>query len=108
MQKHFIGKDPTIAEQVKKILGLIKKTSPGNAVELRIPYFGAIQCVAGIDHRRGTPPNQVEMMAEVLIKLAHNPSLWYKFVEKGEITASGHLSDLSQVFLDTFKQTNSE
>ena len=103
MQKDSVKKDPATAIQVKKILDLIKKTSPGKAVELRIPQYGAIQCVAGVDHRRGTPANQVEMGAEVLIQLAQNPSLWSQFVKKGDINASGQLSDLSQVFSDTFK-----
>jgi hypothetical protein len=103
MQKESVNKDPATALQVKKILEAIKKAAPGKAVELRIPQYGAIQCVAGVDHRRGTPANQVEMRAEVLIQLAQNPSLWSQFVKKGDINALGQLSDLSQVFSDTFK-----
>ena len=61
MQKDSIKKDPATALKVKKILDAIKKASPGNAVELRIPSYGVIQCVAGVNHRRGTPANQVEM-----------------------------------------------
>ena len=43
-------KDLKVAAQVKLILKLIKELSPGNTVELRIPGYGAIQCVAGGNH----------------------------------------------------------
>ena len=52
-------KDPQITATVKEILDLIKNISPGKSVELRVPPYGAIQCVAGSNHRRGTPPNTV-------------------------------------------------
>ena len=91
-------KDPQIAVRIKEILNLIKKTSPGKSVELRIPPYGAIQCVVGINHKRGTPPNTVEMSAQVLIQLRQNPERWDEFVTSGQITASGVASDLSTVF----------
>lgn len=34
--------------------------APGAAVELRVPPFVAVQCIAGPRHTRGTPPNVVE------------------------------------------------
>ena len=91
-------KDPQIAANVKQILDLIKKTSPGKSVELRIPHYGAIQCVQGINHKRGNPPNTVEMSAQVLIQLRSKPKMWEELVASGQITASGVASDLSQVF----------
>ncbi len=103
MQKNSFKKDPNIASEVRRILNLIKKTSPGNAVELRIPPYGVIQCVEGVNHRRGTPANQVEMSGEVLIQLARIPGLWPDLLQSGQIQASGQLSDLSQVFSQTFK-----
>jgi len=103
MQKDLFKKDPNIASEVRRILDLIKKTSPGNAVELRIPPYGVIQCVEGVNHRRGTPANQVEMSGEVLIQLARSPGLWPDLLKSGQIQASGQLSDLSQVFTQTFK-----
>jgi len=93
-----VKKDPQIAAAVKEILDLIKKISPGNSVELRIPPYGAIQCVAGSNHKRGTPPNTVEMSAQVLIQLRGNPNMWAKLVAAGQISASGVASDLSSVF----------
>ena len=90
-------KDPQITAAVKEILDLIKNISPGKSIELRVPPYGAIQCVAGSNHRRGTPPNTVEMSGQTLIRLINEPSLWITLCESGEIRASGLLSDLSNV-----------
>ena len=59
--------DPDLKHQVGAILALVQKIAPGKSVELRIPQYGAIQCVSGSVHRRGTPPNVVEMSAQTLI-----------------------------------------
>ena len=91
-------KDPQITATVKEILDLIKGISPGKSVELRVPPYGAIQCVAGSNHRRGTPPNTVEMNGQTLLKLINEPGLWSTLCESGEVRASGLLSDLSNVF----------
>ena len=91
-------KDPQITATVKEILDLIKGISPGKSVELRVPPYGAIQCVAGSNHRRGTPPNTVEMSGQTLIRLISEPALWSRLCESGEVRASGLLSDLSNVF----------
>jgi hypothetical protein len=93
-----VTKDPQITVAVKEILDLIKNISPGKSVELRVPPYGAIQCVAGGNHRRGTPPNTVEMSGQTLVRLINEPSLWITLCESGEIRASGLLSDLSNVF----------
>ena len=91
-------KDPQFSATVKEILDLIKGISPGKSVELRVPPYGAIQCVAGRNHRRGTPPNTVEMNAQTLIRLINEPALWNTLCDSGEVRASGLLSDLSNVF----------
>jgi hypothetical protein len=93
-----VTKDPQITAAVKEILDLIKNISPGKSVELRVPPYGAIQCVTGSNHRRGTPPNTVEMSGQTLIRLIKEPSLWISLCESGEVMASGLLSDLSNVF----------
>ena len=91
-------KDSQITAAVKEILDLIKNISPGKSVELRVPPYGAIQCVAGGNHKRGTPPNTVEMSGQTLIRLINEPALWGSLCESGEVRASGLLSDLSNVF----------
>ena len=93
-----MNKDPQITAIVKVVLDLIKDISPGKSVELRVPPYGAIQCVAGSNHRRGTPPNTVEMSGQTLVKLINEPALWSSLCESGEVRASGLLSDLSKVF----------
>jgi hypothetical protein len=93
-----VTKDPQISATVKEVLDLIESISPGKSVELRVPPYGAIQCVAGSNHRRGTPPNTVEMSGQTLIRLINEPALWSSLCESGEVRASGLLSDLSNVF----------
>ena len=93
-----MNKDPQITAIVKEILDLIKNISPGKSVELRVPPYGVIQCVAGSNHRRGTPPNTVEMSGQTLLSLINEPALWGTLCEVGEVRASGLLSDLSNVF----------
>ena len=90
--------DLEIRVQVKKILELIKSVAPGKSVELRVPPYGAIQCVVGSNHSRGTPPNTVEMSGQTLVKLINEPELWSTLCKSGEVRASGLLSDLSNVF----------
>jgi hypothetical protein len=94
-----VTKDPQISAIVKEILDLINSISPGKSVELRVPPYGAIQCVAGSNHRRGTPPNTVEMSGQTLVRLINEPALWSSLCESGEVRASGLLSDLSNVFV---------
>jgi hypothetical protein len=91
-------KDPGVTLEVAKIFKLIKEISPGKAVELRVPPYGAIQCGEGAIHRRGTPPNHVEMSADTLIHLAINPESWSGLIGQGQIRASGLASDLSKLF----------
>ena len=91
-------KDPQISATVKGILDLIKGISPGKSVELRVPPYGAVQCISGSNHRRGTPPNSVEMSGQTLVRLINEPALWGSLCESGEVRASGLLSDLSNVF----------
>ena len=89
--------DLEIRFQVKKILGLITLVAPGKSVELRVPPYGAIQCVAGGNHRRGTPPNTVEMSGQALVRLINELGLWGTLCDSGEVRASGLLSNLSNV-----------
>ncbi len=58
---------------------------PGRSVELRVPPYAAVQCVAGPRHTRGTPPNVVEV----------EPLAWVDAVRDGRVRASGERSDLS-------------
>ena len=90
--------DLEVKSQVKKILKMVQEVAPGNSVELRIPPYAAIQCVTGAVHRRGTPPNVVEMSGHTLIKLVKNPTHWDKFYNEGLISASGTNANLRDLF----------
>ena len=92
-------RDPEIMSQVKEILAKISKIAPGHAVELRIPPYSAIQCVEGPKHTRGTPPNVVEMSADVLFDISAGKITWPDAIGDGRISASGERSDLSNLFL---------
>ena len=91
-------RDPKIMSQVKEILAKISKIAPGHAVELRIPPYSAIQCVEGPKHTRGTPPNVVEMSAEVLFDISKGKINWASAISDGRISASGERSNLSALF----------
>ena len=98
-----MNQDSEVKSQVKKILKVVELIAPGKLVELRIPPYAALQCVEGGNHRRGTPPNIVEMAGETLINLAEEPAKWETFCNQGLISASGTGSDLSQLFEEVSK-----
>ena len=98
-----MSQDSDTKSQVKKILKIVEQIAPGKLVELRIPPYAALQCVEGGNHRRGTPPNVVEMAGETLINLAEEPAKWETFCNQGLISASGTGSDLSQLFEEVSK-----
>ena len=95
--------DLDLKAQVKQILKVVQEIAPGRSVELRIPPFASIQCVGGTTHRRGTPPNVVEMSAETLISLIESPEWWQQFCDSGDISASGSNSNLAKVFAQASK-----
>ena len=90
--------DLDIKNQVKQILKVIEELAPGRSVELRVPPYAAIQCVQGGNHRRGIPPNVVEMSGQTLITLSKTPDLWDQLCSEGAISASGTNSNLSEIF----------
>jgi hypothetical protein len=76
-------------------LGLLEARAPGRAVEVRIPPFAAVQCVAGQRHTRGTPPNVVETDAVTWAMLASGRLGWPEAMVSGSVQASGPRADLS-------------
>lgn len=84
----------TTAVAVRYLLQVLATTYPGNAVEVRIPPFGAVQCMEGPDHTRGTPANVVEMSSSNWVKVATGEVSWEELCATGEISASGIRSDL--------------
>ena len=77
------------------LLGLLVSRAPGRAVEVRVPPYAAVQCVAGPRHTRGTPPNVVETDAITWIRLATGRISWADAASGGMLRASGPRADLS-------------
>ena len=95
--------DLEVKNRVREILKIVQQVAPGNSVELRIPPYAAIQCVSGSVHRRGTPPNVVEMSGDTLMELVANPTYWDEFCHKDRISASGTNSNLKDLFIKVSK-----
>jgi hypothetical protein len=93
-----VGRQPlreTLRGATINALGVLEARAPGRAVEVRVPPFGAVQCVAGPRHTRGTPPNVVETDAVTWIMLAAGRTGWAAAVASGQVRASGPRADLS-------------
>ncbi|MFZ4843405.1 sterol carrier family protein [Mycetocola saprophilus] len=91
------GETPTRDQKamaVRYTLQLLAERAPGNTVEVRVPPFGATQCIEGPRHTRGTPPNVVEMTAEVWLDLARGILDWDDAVQAGKVYASGQRADI--------------
>lgn len=86
---------PVLATAVRFTLEELAATHPGRAVEVRVPPFGAVQCMAGTTHRRGTPPAVVQAPADVWLALATGRLAWAEAIASSLVDASGERSDLS-------------
>ena len=82
---------------VKEALAQLSSIAPGHSVEVRIPPYAAIQVVAGIKHRRGTPPALVECDARTWLLLVTGELDWSSGINSGALQASGERSDLSSL-----------
>ncbi|MEV0699305.1 sterol carrier family protein [Saccharopolyspora sp. NPDC050389] len=85
-----------LAAAVRLSLRTLEQVAPGNSVEVRVPPFAAVQCITGPRHTRGTPPNVVETNPRTWLLLATGRLDWAAALERGELTASGSRSDVSQ------------
>jgi hypothetical protein len=90
-----VPKRAALRVAVRYLLDRLAETSPGHAVEVRVPPFAAVQCVAGPRHTRGTPPNVVETDAATWIELATGRRSWVDAMAAGRVSASGPRADLS-------------
>jgi hypothetical protein len=59
-----------IADAVRLTARSLAAVAPGASVEVRVPPFVAVQCIAGPRHTRGTPPNVVETDPRSWLQLA--------------------------------------
>lgn len=83
-----------LATAVRFLLEDLAELAPGNSVEVRVPPFGATQCVPGPRHTRGTPPNVIEMDAATWISLATGTLAWSDALDSARVVASGSRANL--------------
>ncbi|MGN9811841.1 sterol carrier family protein [Micromonospora sp. BQ11] len=86
---------PVFRDAVRALLTALAERAPGRSVEVRVPPYGAVQCVPGPRHTRGTPPNVVETDPETWLRLAVGRLDWAEAVTQGRVRVSGNRADLS-------------
>lgn len=84
-----------LRDAVRFLLEELAERAPGRSVEVRVPPHGAVQCVAGPRHTRGTPANVVEIDPMTWVALATGATDWATAVAEGLVHASGERADLS-------------
>ncbi|MFI1303989.1 maleylpyruvate isomerase family mycothiol-dependent enzyme [Streptomyces sioyaensis] len=83
-----------LAATTRLLADVLADRAPGGSVELRIPPFAVVQCVAGPKHTRGTPPNVVETDPLTWIRLATGRMSWAEARDAATVSASGERSDI--------------
>lgn len=92
------GQEPhreALRAAVRHLLDALAARAPGRAVEVRVPPFGAVQCVEGPRHTRGTPPNVVETDPVTWVRLAAGLLTWAQARSAGLVRVSGVRADLA-------------
>lgn len=85
----------TLGLAVRGTLAVLASSAPGRHVEVRVPPFGAVQCVAGPRHTRGTPPAVVETDAQTWLELATGLLSWAEALAGTRVSVSGERADLA-------------
>ncbi|WP_137122129.1 sterol carrier family protein [Segeticoccus rhizosphaerae] len=78
-----------VATAVRFSLEELGARAPGRSVEVRVPPFGAVQCIEGPRHTRGTPPNVVETDAHTWLALVTGRTTWSEAEASGALRHSG-------------------
>ena len=84
-----------VATAVRYTLEEMAARHPGRSVEVRVPPYGAVQCIEGPAHKRGTPPNVFETDALTWLGVVTGAEAWGDVEATGRIRASGLRADLS-------------
>jgi uncharacterized protein (TIGR03083 family) len=80
----------------RMLAGILAERVPGRTVELRVPPYAAVQCVAGPRHTRGTPANVVEAPPQIWVELATGRLAWADATAAGHLQVSGERADISE------------
>ena len=78
-----------LATAVRLTARTLAAVAPGASVEVRIPPFVAVQCIAGPRHTRGTPPNVVETDPRTWLRLVTGLSSLADARSAGALSLSG-------------------
>src|SRR3978361_673806 len=78
-----------LAEAVRLTARTLAALAPGASVEVRVPPFVAVQCISGIAHTRGNPPNVVETDPRTWLLLAPGLLTMADGVAGGVVEAPG-------------------
>lgn len=84
-----------LATAVRYTLEELASLAPGRSVEVRVPPFAAVQCIAGPRHTRGTPTNVIETDPQTWLALATGRVGWADAQASGALRASGQRADLT-------------
>jgi hypothetical protein len=90
----FVCDRRTLGTAVRYTLDELATTSPGRTVEVRVPPFGAVQCIAGPVHTRGTPPNVIETDGATWLRLVVGDLAWGEALAGAQVRASGQRAHL--------------
>ena len=85
-----------IAMAVRFTLEELAARAPGRTLEVRVPPYGAVQCVEGPRHTRGTPPNVIETDARTWLDLVTGRADWATALAGGTVHASGLRASLAE------------
>jgi hypothetical protein len=79
----------SLGEAVRLTARTLAALAPGATVELRVPPFVAVQCISGLTHTRGNPPNVVETDPRTWLLLATGLRALPDAVADGSLRLSG-------------------
>jgi uncharacterized protein (TIGR03083 family) len=86
---------PCLQVSTRALADVLSWRARGGSVEVRVPPFAAVQCVAGPRHTRGTPPAVVEMDPLTFCRLAAGRLTWDAAAASGALRTSGLRTDLT-------------
>lgn len=86
-----------VAAAVRLSARFLAAAHPGGAVEVRIPPYVAVQCIEGLTHKRGTPPNVIETDPRTWLQLATGVLDWDAAIAAARVSTSGQRADLSAI-----------
>jgi hypothetical protein len=78
-----------LADAVRLTARTLAALAPGASVEVRVPPFVAVQCISGLAHTRGNPPNVVETDPRTWLLLATGLLTLPDAVAGGAVQSSG-------------------